>query len=195
MQLFASDLNLIKCLTSMTDEKLVRRCLKNNREAQRELFEKFSGKMMTLCIRYAGNQEDAKDILQEGFIKVFQNLNQFSGKGSLYSWIRAIMVTTALRFIRKSSYVTEMVDLNDTNIPDNISHPESILNSKDLLEIISRLPAGFRTVFNLFAIEGYSHKEIGQMLEISESTSKTQFIRAKARIQHLIKEYNPALSV
>lgn len=170
----------------MTDEQLVKQCLENNRNAQQELFEKYSRKMMSLCIRYAGNEDDAKDILQEGFIKVFTRLQDYSGSGSLSGWIKSIMVNTALNFIKKSVYITEMVEMEEGHAVSGSGVSESRLGEQELLGMIRSLPDGFRTIFNLFAIEGYSHKEIAHLMGISENTSKTQYLRARARLQKMI---------
>ncbi|MBL7929829.1 MAG: RNA polymerase sigma factor [Bacteroidia bacterium] len=170
----------------MTDEQLVKQCLENNRNAQQELFEKYSRKMMSLCIRYAGNEDDAKDILQEGFIKVFIHLKDYSGNGNLSGWIKSIMVNTALNFLKKSVYLTEMVQMEEGYAVSGIAQSESRLGEQELMKLIRSLPDGFRTIFNLFAIEGYTHKEIAHMMGISENTSKTQYLRARARLQKMI---------
>lgn len=170
----------------MTDEQLVKLCLENNRNAQKELFEKYSRKMMSLCLRYAGNEDNAKDILQEGFIKVFTHLKDYSGSGNLSGWIKTIMVNTALNFIKKSVYLTELIEMEEEHAVTEREQSESRLGEQELLKLIRTLPDGFRTIFNLFAIEGYSHKEIAGMLGISENTSKTQYLRARARLQKMI---------
>lgn len=186
MQLLKPQINLYSVLPVMTDEQLIKHCLENNRNAQKELFEKFSRKMMSLCIRYAGNEDDAKDILQEGFIKVFTHLKDYSGSGSLSGWIKSIMVNTSLNFIRKSVYIKELVEMEEEHVLSGSEQSESRLGEQELMKLIRSLPDGFRTIFNLFAIEGYSHKEIAQMLGISENTSKTQYLRARARLQKMI---------
>jgi RNA polymerase sigma-70 factor (ECF subfamily) len=172
----------------MTEEQIVKGCLKKNPAAQRELYDLFAQKMMGVCVRYANNYEDAEDILQEGFIKVFEKINQFKATGPLGGWIRMIMINTALIHIRKnkkwqfSEDVTEMVYLS------NEEH--SVLDemaAEELLELIKTMPPGYKTVFNLFAIEGFSHKEIAEELGVSESTSKTQFLKAKAHLRKQIE--------
>lgn len=186
VQLLEPQNNLYSVLPVMTDEQLVKLCLENNRNAQQELFEKYSRKMMSLCIRYAGNEDDAKDILQEGFIKVFTHLKDYSGNGNLSGWIKTIMVNTALNFIKKSVFVTEIVEMEEGHAVSESVQPESRLGEQELMKLIRSLPDGFRTIFNLFAIEGYSHKEIAHMTGISENTSKTQYLRARARLQKMI---------
>jgi RNA polymerase sigma-70 factor (ECF subfamily) len=186
MQLYEPQNNLYNVLPVMTDEQLVKLCLENNRMAQQELFEKYSRKMMSLCIRYAGNEDDAKDILQEGFIKVFTRLQDYSGSGSLSGWVKAIMVNSALNFIKKSVYLTEMVEMKEELAVSSNGLSESRLGEQELMAMIRTLPDGFRVIFNLFAIEGYSHKEIAHMMGITENTSKTQYLRERARLQKMI---------
>lgn len=168
----------------MDDTTLVKECVKGNAKAQRMLFDKFSRKMLGVCLRYAKNQEEAEDVLQEGFIKIFSKLSDFSYGGSLEGWIRRIMVNTALDSIRKNTKF-----LNDVPI-DKIDYQMGIndyivenLNVEDLLRLIKSMPDGYRVVFNMFAIEGYSHREIATILGISENTSKSQFLRAKAYLR------------
>jgi RNA polymerase sigma-70 factor (ECF subfamily) len=170
----------------MTDEELVKKCLENNRNAQKALFDKYSRNMMSLCIRYAGNEDDAKDILQEGFIKVFTRLKDYRGSGSLSGWIKTIMVNTALNHIKKRGMVTEWLEINEEFSVSADLQGDSRMGEQELLKLIRSLPDGFRTIFNLFAIEGYSHKEIAGMMGISENTSKTQYMRARARLQKMI---------
>lgn len=170
----------------MTDEQIVKGCIEKNAIAQKNLYEKFARKMMGVCLRYADSSEEAEDVVQNGFISVFENIESFKGTGSLEGWVRKIMVNTALTNIRKNKKLKQNIELDSVEfmIPSN-SHNES-LEAKDLLKIIQTLPIGFKTVFNLYAIEGYSHKEIGDMLNISEGTSKSQYSRAKAHLQKII---------
>ncbi|WP_306641288.1 RNA polymerase sigma factor [Sanyastnella coralliicola] len=169
----------------MTERELVDACLANERSAQKELYDQFSGQMMAVCLRYAGNPNDAADMMQEGFIKVFEKLGQYKGDGALGAWIRRVMVNSALIHIRKEKRhafqesIDEAYDLHITDF--NVL---SELAAKDILALIAQLPTGYRTVFNLYAIEGYSHKEIAEKLEISESTSKTQFHKAKIQLRN-----------
>jgi RNA polymerase sigma-70 factor (ECF subfamily) len=190
VQLLEPQNHLLIVLPVMTDEQLVKKCLENNRNAQQKLFERYSRNMMSLCIRYAGNEDDAKDILQEGFIKVFTRLQDYNGSGSLSGWIKTIMVNTALNFIRKSVFISEMVEMEEDVAISEGGQSESRLGQQELMEMIRSLPDGFRTIFNLFAIEGYTHKEIALKLGISESTSKTQYLRARARLQKMIVSTN-----
>ncbi|MDZ4751893.1 MAG: sigma-70 family RNA polymerase sigma factor [Flavobacteriales bacterium] len=164
----------------MTDQELADSCLKGNRESQYRLYKMHAGKMMSVCMRYANSREEAEDILQEGFIKVFEKMGQWSGSGALGGWIRTIMVNTALNQIRKdlkwknSTSIDKVVNLDSEEMT-----VLGAMNADDLMGLVNKMPTGYKTVFNLFAIEGYSHKEIAEKLEISENTSKTQFFKAK----------------
>ena len=171
----------------MTDEQIVKGCIDKNAIAQKTLYEKFVRKMMGVCLRYCDSTEEAEDVVQNGFISIFENIESFKGTGSLEGWIRKIMVNTALTNIRKNKKLKQNIELDSVEfmLPSNIYQNDSFA-AKDLLKIIQALPVGFKTVFNLYAIEGYSHKEIGEMLNISEGTSKSQYSRAKAHLQKII---------
>lgn len=171
----------------MTDEEIVKGCINKNPIAQKNLYEKFSRKMMGVCLRYSENQEEAEDVLQNGFITVFQNIETFKSLGSFEGWIRKIMVNTALTNIRKNKKFKQNIELDSvTYMLPSTNHVAEGFAANDLLKLIKTLPPGFRTVFNLYAVEGYSHKEIGEMLNISEGTSKSQYSRAKAHLQKMI---------
>ena len=171
----------------MDEQQLIKGCINRNRLAQRELYEKYSRRMFAVCLRYVNDKETAKDLLQDGFVKVFTCLDSYSGIGSFEGWMRKIFVNCALEYLRKSDVLKESSDLD--NLPE-LPQPESSvisnMSAAELLNIIKQLPAGFRTVFNLFAIEGYSHKEIGEMLGITESTSRSQYTRARQLLQKQI---------
>ena len=175
----------------MEMEQLIRGCLNGSRNAQKQFYEYFAPKMMGVCLRYANDIEMAEDFLQEGFIKVFINLKSYRHEGSIEGWVRRIMVNTALETLRKSDVLKHSVDI-ETAYSVNDDFPDAVrqLTTTELLEQIQALPAGFRTVFNLFAIEGYGHKEIAEMLNISEGTSKSQYARAKIWLQKRIGERN-----
>lgn len=173
----------------MTDEELVKGCLDKNPSAQKLLFERFSRKMMGVCIRYAGRREEAEEMLQNGFIRVFEKIKTFRSMGSLEGWIRKIMVNVSLTYLRKSNPMKMNTNIDDAKFVmpgNNLPNGGESLNEKDLLKMIQSLPTGFRTVFNLYAIEGYSHKEIGELLGISEGTSKSQYSRAKVHLQNIL---------
>lgn len=171
----------------MTDEELVKGCIEKNPAAQRLLFERFSRKMMGICIRYADRREEADDMLQNGFIKVFEKIETFRGSGSLEGWIRKIVMNESLTYLRQNKTMQMNIDIEDAKylVPGN-NHVGENINEKDLLKMIQQLPIGFRTVFNMYAIEGYSHKEISEQLGIAEGTSKSQYSRAKMHLQNMI---------
>lgn len=172
----------------MTDEELVRACLRNEASAQKLLFDRFSKRMMGVCLRYAGDHDEAEDMLQNGFIRIFEKLETFRGDGSLEGWIRRIVVNEALTWLRKNKESKMKVDIEEEvfQAPTTMHVSES-LEAKDLMKLVQQLPTGFRTVFNLYAIEGYSHREIADQLGISEGTSKSQYARAKTHLQNLLK--------
>lgn len=160
--------------------QLVKDCLKNNRIAQNKLYKHFSGQMMGLCMRYSSCKADAEDILQEGFFQVFRDLKQYKKEAPLGGWIRKVIIHTALRQLRKKKNLYPMLEIE--NVQDRISGAAEIyskLGRDELLVLIQELPTGARTVFNLFAVEAFSHQEIAELLGISEGTSKSQFARAK----------------
>lgn len=173
----------------MNEKQLIEGCKKGNRLAQKELYEMFSRKMMGVCLRYSNDRETARDLLQEGFVKIFMNIEAYSGTGSFEGWMRRIFVNCALEYLRKSDVLREASDLdNSAELAEPDASVVEQLSAQDLMGLIQRLPAGFRAVFNLFAIEGYSHKEIGEMLHITESTSRSQYTRARQLLQRLVKD-------
>lgn len=174
----------------MTEEQLVKKCLEKDTLAQKELFDYYSKRMMGVCLRYAKDAEEAQDVLQMGFIKVFEKLDMFNAQGSLEGWIRKIIVNTSLDIIRKNKKFMNDVEMDkvDYQIHNPTENAVDSLSAQDLLKIIQEMPPGFRTVFNMFAIEGYSHKEIADELNISVNTSKSQYSRARAYLQKIITE-------
>lgn len=171
----------------MTEEALLQGCIQNRAVAQKELYLKFSSKMLTVCYRYAHNREDAEDMLQEGFIKVFSQIHTFENRGALEGWIRRIIVHTCINILKKNKKFNESVDLIHANtLQVREDAIPSILQAKQVIECIRLLPIGYRTVLNLYAIEGFSHREIGNMLDIEESTSRSQYTRAKAMLEDLL---------
>ncbi|HEY5465089.1 MAG TPA: sigma-70 family RNA polymerase sigma factor [Hanamia sp.] len=171
----------------MTEEMILQGCLGNLAAAQEALYSQFSPRMLGVCYRYAKSREDAEDMLQEGFIKVYSQIHQFKGDGALEGWIRKIIVHTCINNLKKNKKFSDSVDLvhasgiqiNDNNIP-------SLLQAKQVVECIRLLPIGYRTVLNLYAIEGYSHKEISTILEIEESTSRSQYTRARGLLEDIL---------
>lgn len=171
----------------MTEKQLIEGCKKGKRQAQKELYDIYSRKMMGVCLRYVNDRETARDLLQDGFVKVFTCIDSYSEAGVFAGWVRKIFVNCALEYLRKSDVLREAADLD--NAPELVqpdSSAVSDMSAEELMNLVNELPVGFRTVFNLFAIEGYSHKEISDMLNITESTSRSQFTRAKQLLQRKI---------
>ena len=171
----------------MTEEALLKGCLSNNATAQRELYNKYSSKMLSVCYRYAHNREDAEDMLQEGFIKVFLQIHTFENRGAFEGWIRRIIVHTCINILKKNKKFNESVDIiHATGIQVREESIPAIIQAKQVVECIRMLPVGYRTVLNLYAVEGYSHREIAGMLDIEESTSRSQYTRAKAMLEDIL---------
>jgi RNA polymerase sigma factor (sigma-70 family) len=168
----------------MEDDALITECIDGKQRAQRLLFDKFAPKMLGVCMRYAANKEQAEDVLQDSFIKVFAKLKDFKREGSLEGWIRRIVVNTSLDAIRKEVKHTTNVSVDDVGfkLVSNANIVEK-LNALDLLDMVQKLPTGYKAVFNLYAIEGYSHADIADVLGISENTSKSQYSRAKQMLR------------
>jgi RNA polymerase sigma factor (sigma-70 family) len=191
MQPFSGNSGLFRQVESMDDYSLVKECVKGSQRAQRALFERFAPKMLTVCLRYSKDQEQAEDILQDGFVKVFMKLSDFKMEGSLEGWIRRIMVNTALDQIRKNLKTLGDVSTDDVAYRlDTNDHIAENLMAEDLMKLIQQLPEGYKVVFNMFAIEGYSHAEIAEQLGVTESTSKSQYSRARAYLRERIEKLN-----
>jgi RNA polymerase sigma-70 factor (ECF subfamily) len=174
----------------MDDYTLVKECVKGNPKAQRMLFDKFSSKMMTVCLRYTKDTSEAEDALQGGFIKIFNKLPEFKMEGSLEGWIRRIMVNTSLDALRKAKRFQTDANLEEVDYKvSTFELASDQLQAADLLKIINEMPDGYKVVFNLFAIEGYGHKEIGELLGISENTSKSQYSRARAFLKTQLEKF------
>ncbi|MBN8702602.1 MAG: RNA polymerase sigma factor [Bacteroidetes bacterium] len=186
----------------MTETEIIKGCIKHDRQAQKLFYELFYQKMMAVCIRYTKNSEEAKDILHEGFIKVLNSLKSFSSQGSFEGWVRRIVVNTAVDALRKNKQEYLIVStVNANKMGENIAEEETseddLLNSistQQILVALQELTPAYRTVFNLFVIEGYSHKEISDLLGISEGTSKSNLSKAKFNLRknltHLIQVSN-----
>jgi len=171
----------------MTDDAIFQGCLINDSVAQRELYQRYSPKMLSVCYRFAHNREDAEDMLQEGFIKVFSQIHTFQSKGAFEGWVRRIMVHTCINNLKKNKKFNESVDIiHATGVQIREESVPSIVQAKQVVECIRLLPIGYRTVLNLYAIEGYSHKEIAGMLDIEESTSRSQYTRAKQMLEDIL---------
>jgi len=173
----------------MEDKKLVRDCLRQDAEAQRTLYERYAGLMLGVCYRYTKSIEDAEDILQEGFVRVFRNLDQFKFEGELGAWIRRVMVTTTLNYLKKNRHYRQELAFDNLPLhPVSDDDPELKVQGKELAELIRQLPLCYQTIFNLHAIEGYSHVEIAQLLGISEGTSRSQYLRARRQLAGMIND-------
>lgn len=171
-----------------TIDDLLEGCRRGERRAQELLYRSLSSKMLAVCMRYAGNDAEAEDMLQNGFIKVFGGVSSFRGDGSFEGWIRRVIVNTAIEMYRKNARTLKTVDLSEVYDAEQGTFNMDRLEQLDLLRIIQLLPDGYRMVFNLYAIEGYSHKEIAEKLQISEGASKSQLSRARSWLKEKIKE-------
>src|SRR4051812_18372091 len=169
---------------------LVKDCLKGKPVAQRQLYDHFARTMLSVCYRYTKSMADAEDVLQEGFVKVFLNLHQYRFDGELGGWIRRIMVTTAINFLKRNArYQTDLLFPEDhLHVVNHDNHPEVRLEAKELADLIRQLPPGYQTIFNLYAVEGFTHVEIGKILGIQESTSRSQYARARALLLQWIEK-------
>lgn len=175
----------------MDYHQLVTDCLKLKPEAQRMLYAHFAPSMLGVCFRYTKSMEDAEDVLQDGFVKVYKYLKQYKAEGELGAWIRKIMVNTALNYLKSNRRY--QYDLSFDEMPLHVvstDNPEIKLHAKELGELIRQLPTGFQTIFNLHAVEGYSHVEIGSMLGISDGTSRSQYARARALLIEWIEKFS-----
>lgn len=156
---------------------------------QEELYNRFSPRMYAVCLRYAGNAEEAEDILQEGFIKVYKKLESFRGEGSFEGWVRRIFVNTAIEHFRRKRYLQPVTEKDENTLEGNYLSVLDNLAERDILKLVQQLSAGYRTIFNMYVVEGYTHKDIGDMLGISEGTSKSQLSRAKVILQQMVKKF------
>jgi RNA polymerase sigma factor (sigma-70 family) len=165
---------------------LVEGCKKGDRYAQEQLYKKLSSKMYGVCLRYARDNFEAEDILQNGFIKVFSKIKEYHGGGSFEGWVRKIMVNTAIEHYRKNKYIACSIDITENVNASSAAVYQDGLEAKDLMKLIASLPASYRIVFNMFAIEGYAHSEIAAELGISEVLSRTQLSRARGILKEKI---------
>lgn len=176
----------MKALNQLTEAELFQGCLEKIPSIQKEVYERFSKKMFSLCLRYVKEMAAAEDVLIIGFMKVFDRIHQFKGTGNFGGWIRRIMVNECLMYLEKEKNLYQEIGLDSILPPPVHSQPSDILAVEDLMKLIDSLPSGYRTVFSLYAIEGFSHQEIAQKLHISENTSKSQLSRARAHLQKMI---------
>ena len=168
-------------------EKVISDCKKNKRKAQVLLFNQYAPLLLSVCSRYVADTSEAEDILQESFLKIFKNIKEYSGKGHFEGWLKKIVINTAITHYhreKKHYYHEEIEDISENDVHVSLS-PDKEYDAKELHQLLIKMPEGYRVIFNLYAIEGFKHREIAQKLKIDESTSKTQYLRAK---KWLIKE-------
>ncbi len=173
--------------TTYSDEQIIAGCRAGDRKYQELLYQRFASKMFTVCMRYAAESNSAQDLLQEGFVKIFKNIDKFRGDGSFEGWIRRIFVNTCLEFVRKKANMYVVQDTDNVKVVYQDENALQKLMKEDLMEMIQSLSTGYRTIFNLYVIEGYSHKEIAELLNVTEGTSKSQLARARYLLQKKVE--------
>ncbi len=173
---------------SITEEELIIECRKGQVSAQRSLYDQLAPKMLGVCLRYIQAREEAEHVMIGGIVKVFQKLDQFKGDGSFEGWVRRIVVNDCLMYIRKNRNMFLEIDIDSVSESPDVGTLDDMLQVEDLMNIIKELPVGYRMVFNLYAIEGYSHAEISNVSKINESTSKSQLSRARKWLQTRLVE-------
>ena len=171
-----------------TETQIIAGLQQADSRAQKALFERYSSKMLTICVRYISNRYEAEEILMDGFMRVFDKIGQYKNEGSFEGWVRRIMVNESLMYLRKNKQWRAEITLEETPPEADTVYADQDLMAEDLLNLLGKLPAGYKTVFNLYAIEGYSHAEIADLLGITESTSKSQLHRARALLQRLLAQ-------
>ncbi len=169
-----------------THREIIEDCMRGNRKAQFELYRLYSRAMYNVCLRMLNNELDAEDLLQQSFVDVFTKLQSFRFESSIGAWIKRIVVNNCINFLKKRRLLTESLDDRFHHVAENVPVEKIHLNAEAINDAITRLPDGYRVVFSLYLLEGYDHKEIGQILEISEATSKSQFSRAKKKLKDLL---------
>lgn len=171
----------------MTEKDLIAACKKNDRKAQQTVYDRYAPIMFGVCKRYVKIREDVEDVLEDAFFKVLTNIHQFKEMGSFEGWIRRIVVNECLMFLRKKHNFRMTVEISDLEVKSTMT-VEDDLAAQDILDLLDRLPTGYRTVFNLYVLEGYKHREIAEILGVSINTSKSQLILAKKRLQQLLRQ-------
>lgn len=174
---------------SYSETDLLAGCIRGERRMQQLLYERFAPKMYGVCLRYAGNAEEAEDILQEGYIKVFRKINTFRSEGSFEGWIRRIFVNTAIEYYRKKTYMQPITEHEEATVEGQYLSVLDSLAEQDIIKLVQQLSPGYRTVFNMYVVEGYTHKQIADLLGISEGTSKSQLSRAKHILQEMVRTH------
>jgi len=173
---------------TLSESDIIQGCLDGNRQIQEIFYKKYASKMYGVCLRYSGNVEDANDLLQEGFIKVFKNLGKFRGDGSFEGWVRRIFVNTSIEHFRKKVKLYNVSEVQENTIEDIELNVLDSMAEKDIISLVHELSPGYKAVFNMHVIEGYSHKEIAEILGITEGTSKSQLARAKGVLKKSLEK-------
>ncbi|MEM6263689.1 MAG: RNA polymerase sigma factor [Bacteroidota bacterium] len=168
------------------EDEIVEGCIHNDRQCQKMLYEKYYGSMMAVCLRYTNDREEARDVLHEAFIKIYRNLERFKRGTNLGAWIRRIVINTSIDYYRKNSKRPNLVEINHAVHEADWHDVVSQISAEEILTLVQRLSPAYRTVFNLYVIDGYSHKEVGKMLGISEGTSKSNLAKARAKLQRMV---------
>lgn len=171
-----------------TEAQLIVALKRGESRAQKIVYERFAGKMLAVCTRYCANKDDAEEVMLDGFMRAFEKIEQFREEGSFEGWIRRIMVTESLMFLRKAKQWRQEVPIDEVTVEPDYEWADTSVNESDLMRLVNQLPDGYRTIFNLYAIEGYAHAEIAEMLGISEGTSKSQLSRARMILQTSLKK-------
>jgi len=180
---------------SRTLENLINDCKKGSPKAQRVLYERYSGRFLSICMRYMGKQDVAEDLMISSFMRIFEKIDTYKGEGNFEGWMRRIVVNQCLSELRKQRNMYVAISMEEAVAMPDINLLESHLAAEELLQLVTDLPIGYRTVFNLYAIEGYSHKEIAEQLGINENTSKSQLSRARVHLQQALKKMEEAINV
>ena len=170
----------------MTEFEIIEGCKNKDPRSQRALFDRFAGKMMGVCLRYANDASEAEDMLQDAFLRIFQHIDQFKFEGAFEGWVRRVVVNAAIRTIERKKIQYKELEENMYDVPRVEATAYNHLNQEELMKLINQLPDGYRIVFNLSAIEGYSHEEIGAMLNIQPGTSRSQLVKARKMLQYQI---------
>lgn len=171
-----------------TEAQLITALKRGESRAHKIVYERFAGKMLAVCTRYCANRDDAEEVMLDGFMRVFEKIGQFREDGSFEGWVRRIMVTESLMFLRRNKQWRQEIPIDEVTVEPDYEWADTAVHENDLLKMVNQLPDGYRTVFNLYAIEGYAHAEIAEMLGISEGTSKSQLSRARTLLQANLKK-------
>ena len=171
----------------LAESDLIKGCIGGDPQMQRLLYDRFASMMYAVCLRYSDNVEDANDVMQEGFIRVYKSLINFRGEGSFEGWVRRIFINTSIEHYRKKVKLYNVTEVPENTIQDGDLNVLDVLDAKDIINIINELPPGYKVVFNMHVIEGYSHKEIAGILGITEGTSKSQLARAKGVLKKILE--------